>query len=415
MRAILSAVFFLSRTTILAMVLFSCAMVFKGIAGWPVWFAIILIGVAGTVYCTLGGFKAVIWTHVLQFFILGGGITLTLILAIMNVDGGAAGVLKYAFEHGRGFNFDSVDASFWSFDPHVRLTFWILLLSSIHGYMFYNSSDQIAIQQLLSTSSYEAARKSFISSIVIFVPMGAILWFIGLAMFAYFGQHPLPQGNPPGDIALFTFVKTRMPAPMPGLLVSAMLAAALGTIGALIMGLSTVLTKDFYLRFFRPAATEQEQVWFSRKMTIFFGAFGTSLALLISYSSSSLGETVIEANAMWGAAVAVISPIFFVGVVNPRCNARHAFISMLCGLATIGGMIVWYIQSRIAGHAISYIMVGMSGFIVTTVCGLVLPFIFGERPPIEKLENLTIWTLSKKSPTTLSEPEATAKQTIPSA
>jgi SSS family transporter len=331
-RGILSSLYFLSRASILAMVIFTCGMVFKGLAGWPLWAAILIIGGTGTIYCTLGGFKAVVWTHVLQFFVLGGGLLAAMIACVTNVEGGFTGVIKYAFANGRGFNFDAVNADFFSFDPHVRLTFWLLLLGSIHGYMFYNSSDQVTIQQLLSTSSYKEARRSFITSIIIFVPLGAVLWFMGLAMFAYFGQHPLPGGNPPGDIALFTFLKTTLPSPLPGLLASAMLAAALGTIGALVMGLSTVVTKDFYLRFLRPAATEHHQVVFSRIMTLFFGTFGTAMALIISVSSSSLGETVVEANAIWGAAVTVISPIFFVGVINPRCNARHALMSIICGL-----------------------------------------------------------------------------------
>ena len=396
MRKIISALFFLSRTSILAMVIFTCGMIFKGLADWPLWIAILVIGISGTIYCTLGGFKAVVWTNVLQFFVLGGGLLVTIVVCVAAVDGGFLGVIKYAFANGRGFNFDAVNADFFSFDPHVRLTFWLLLLSSLHAYMFYNSADQVTIQQLLSTSSYKEAQKSFISSIIIFVPLGAILWFMGLAMFAYFGQHPMPGGNPAGDVALFTFIKAKLPSPLPGLLASAMLAAALSTIGALIIGLSTVVTKDFYLRFLRPQATEHHQVVFSRLMIIFFGMFGTSMALLISFSSSRLGETVIEANAIWGSAVAVIAPIFFIGVFNPRCNARHAFISMIFGLLVIAAMVIFYIKTRIDGNPISYLAIAMAGFLATIMCGLVLPFLFGKRPPKENIENLTIWTLARK-------------------
>jgi SSS family transporter len=396
MRGIISTVYFFSRASILAMIIFTCGMVFKGLAGWPLWVAILIVGVAGTIYCTLGGFKAVVWTHVLQFFVLGGGLLVTIVACVIAVDGGFAGVIKYAFAHGRGFNFDAVNADFFSFNPHVRLTLWTLLLGSVHGYMFYNSADQVTIQQLLSTSSYKEARKSFISSILIFVPLGAVLWFMGLAMFAYFGQHPLPGGNPPGDIALFTFMKTKLPQPLPGLLASAMLAAALGTIGSLVIGLSTVVTKDFYLRFFRPEATEHDQVVVSRMLTLFFGAFGTGMALIISFSSSSLGETVVEANAIWGAFVAVIAPIFFIGVVNPRCNARHALISIIFGSLVIAAMILWYVQSRIAGNPISYFWISMPGLLATIICGLVLPLFFCKRSPKENIENLTIWTLTHK-------------------
>jgi Na+/proline symporter len=163
-----------------------------------------------------------------------------------------------------------------------------------------------------------------------------------------------------------------------------------------VIGLSTVVTKDFYLRFFRPEATEHDQVVVSRMLTLFFGAFGTGMALIISFSSSSLGETVVEANAIWGAFVAVIAPIFFIGVVNPRCNARHALISLIFGSLVIAAMILWYVQSRIAGNPISYFWISMPGFLATIICGLVLPLFFGKRSPKENIENLTIWTLTHK-------------------
>ena len=222
------------------MILLSCAKVFEGIAGWQVWKTIVLLGVISTVYCVLGGLKAVIWTNVLQFFVLGGGIIATTVICVANVDGGAVGVIKYAFANDHGFNFAE---DFFSFDPHVRLTFWLFMMGSISAYMFYNCADQIAIQQLLSTNSYKAARNSFITSVIIFVPLGAITWFIGLAVFAYFGQNPPPDPDMPGDLALFTFVRLKMPHPFPGLLASAMLAAAISTVGAMMISLATVATK----------------------------------------------------------------------------------------------------------------------------------------------------------------------------
>ena len=138
-RAMISVVYFLTRISILAMVLLSCSLVFKGIAGWQPWKVILVLGAIATGYCTLGGLKAVIWTNVLQFFVLGGGILATVYVCVNHVEDGAIGVLRYAFENDRGFNFKTVDADFFSFNPHVRLTFWLLMMSSINAYMFYNS------------------------------------------------------------------------------------------------------------------------------------------------------------------------------------------------------------------------------------------------------------------------------------
>ena len=392
-RALVSGIYLLTRVTILAMVLFSCAQVFQGMAGWPVWLTISVLGVVSVVYCTLGGLKAVVWTNVLQFAVMLVGIGLVVFLCTRAVDGGVRGVFEYSFAHGRGFDFDR---EFFSFDPHVRVTFWLLMMNSIFAYMFYASSDQIAIQQLLSTSSYRSAYRSFLTSVIIFVPLGAILWFLGLAVFAYFGQHPLPGGNPRGDLALFTFISLKTPRPVPGLMASAALSAAISTVGAMIMSLSTVATKDFFVRFFKPGASDKQQVAFARAMTVVLGTLGTAMGILISFTSSSLRETLVESNTIWGSIITVVPPIFFLGVMSTRCNANHVLASVAFGLSLTGVMIAWYLYSRQPGREpISFMLVAMPAFVGTILFGLIAPHVVGRRPPAEKLENLTLFTLSR--------------------
>ncbi len=396
-RALVSGIYLLTRISILAMVLFSCAQVFQGMAKWPVWITILVLGAVSIIYCTLGGLKAVIWTNVLQFAVMLLGIGTVVYLCTSAVEGGVGGVFNYAFSHDRGFGFDKVDQSFFSFDPHVRITFWLLMMSSVFAYMFYASSDQIAIQQLLSTSSYRGAYRSFLTSVIIFVPLGAILWFLGLAVFTYFGQHPLPGGNPRGDLALFRFIALKTPRPVPGLMASAALSAAISTVGAMIMSLSTVATKDFYLRFFNAAANDNQQLAFSRWMTLLLGTLATLMGILISFSSSSLRETLVESNTIWGSIITVVPPIFFLGVISRRCNANHVLASVGFGLSLTVIMVVWYLRSRQpGGNPISFMAVAMPAFIGTILFGLIAPYIVGRRPPREKLENLTLFTLSRK-------------------
>ena len=392
--AILSVTFFLGRALFLAMVLFSLSVVFKSIVGWPTWVTIVIIGITSTIYCTLGGLKAVVWTQVLVFFVLVGVLFATMVTCMLNVKGGAIGVITYAFENDHGFNFSR--EGFFSFDPHFRLTFWLLMLGSMNGVMLINSTDQIAIQQLLSTKSYKQARNSFLSSMAIGFPLGNILWFIGLAMFAYYAQHPLPEGNPSPDSALFTFVRMKMPQPLPALLAAAMLIASLGTIGGVIIAMSTVMTKDFYLRFIRPTATEEKQVAVSRHLTKFIGIFGIAMALLISYWSTTLAETVMETVYVWMAIISISSPVFLMGVLSTRYNANHALISMLCGFLGILGMAIWYFYSRMTGNPISHVSIGVVGFLTTTACALVVPFFQSKAVSEENLKNLTIWTLSRQ-------------------
>lgn len=403
-RGLVSGIYLLTRITILAMVLLSMARVFEGMDNWQVWKTILVLGAVSIIYCTLGGLKAVIWTNVLQFAVMIVGIGLVVYLCTRSVEGGVAGVIRYSFEHGKGFGFEK---DFFSFDPHVRVTFWLLMMSSIFAYMFYGSSDQIAIQQLLSTSSYKAAYRSFLTSVIIFIPLGAILWFLGLAVFTYFAQHP-PEGGPlPGDLALFKFIAEKTPTPIPGLMASAALAAAVSTVGAMIMSLATVATKDFYLRFFKPDASDTEQVRFSRWMTILLGVLGTGMGIVISKSSKELGETLVESNSIWGSIITIVPPIFFLGVVNRRCNSSHVLASVAFGLLLTCGMVVWYLISRREGNQpISFMLVSMPAFIGTIVFGWIAPHLFGKPPTPEQLDNLTLFTLRHDHAESLRDPIA---------
>jgi len=393
-RTVIGSIYLFSRIVYLAIVLFSCSIIFVGAADWKPWTGILLIGGVSLVFTILGGFKAVVWTNVVQFVILTGGLLAAVIVCILYVNGGFFGVFSYAFENGRGFNVLS-EKDFFSFDPHVRITFWIMLFSATLMYMFYCSADQMAIQPLLSTGSLKKARRSFLSSIIMFLPLTAVFYFLGLAMFAYYGQHPDPAGNPSGDTALFRFMTNMMPTPIPGLVVSGMLAAAISTVASGYSAISSVITKDFYLRLFKPDATEIQQVRFSRKATLLAGIVAIIMALMVVFTSSRLGETVIEAGAIWGSISALIPVIFFIAVMCPRCNSNHALGALIAGFIVMVATIIWYSYSKLTGNPISFMMLQIPCSITVILYGTIVPWLFGTMPSNDKIENLTIWTMNK--------------------
>ena len=163
----------------------------------------------GIVYTMLGGMRAVIWTDVIQFFTMFGGILVAVWICVEACDGGLTEVIAYAFEHGRGPELFA-DPSFYTLDPYTRLSFWLLLTFALLEPVFFNSADQITVQRLLSTSSYAAAKKATFTNSLVILPITFIPWLIGLAIFTYYHQHPDPRVTS-GDAAFFLFVSTKMP------------------------------------------------------------------------------------------------------------------------------------------------------------------------------------------------------------
>lgn len=372
-RLVVSLIYFWIRIAYISMVLFASAKVFEGAAGWSVWMTIPLVAIIGIVYTVLGGIRAVIWTDVFQFVALFGGLAVAIIICTSLVDGGVMGVLSYSFEHGRGPE-RFAEADFYHFDPYIRLCFWFILLSTIMDSIFYPCADQITIQRLLSTGSYKEAKKAAYMNSFLEIPLTLMLWFVGLAIFTYYSQNVDPRVTS-GDGALFTFISTKMPTPLPGLMLAAMLAAAMSTLDSGMNSLSTVVLKDFYLKYLNPSATEEKQVKLARILTIAIGAFAIVVALSIAGVASNLGETVAEAFAIWGSFQVLLAPAFFITVTSRKITSFGIWLGLFTGIGVNSGMITWYLKSQsgwIGAISHNWILIPLSVGVLSLVLTIVL-------------------------------------------
>lgn len=349
-RVIISLLYLFTRVMYVAMVLFASAKIFEGAAGWPIPATIAVVGVIGIIYTMLGGIRAVIWTDVIQFFTMFGGILAAVWLCVRACDGGFTEVFRYAFENGRGPE-RFADPEFYSFNPYVRLSFWLLLTFALLEPIFYNSADQITVQRLLSTNSYASAKKAAYTNSLVILPITFIPWLIGLAIFTYYHQNPDPRVTS-GDAAFFMFVSTKMPSPLPGLILASMLAAAMSTLDSAMNSLSAVLVKDYYLKSIRPDANEKQQVYVARVLTVVIGVVGAGMAITINATSSSLQESVIEIGAIWSSFAIVLGPVYLLGVTSRRITSRVIWVGVtVCWGGTLG-MICWYATSK-SGHTVA--------------------------------------------------------------
>jgi len=396
-----ASLFWLMRLMYLGVVLYSCAMIFEGAAGWPLWFSILLIGIVCIIYTSMGGLKAIIWTDVAQFAIIFGALLLVLLLAIAKLPFGLGGIIDYSFKHQRGFEYFK-DPNFYSFSPFIRLNLWVLIISNIASQMFNYSADQMGIQKLLSTSSYQQAKKSVFTYAAIGLPVSIMCYLIGLSMFVFYSYNPLPNGLPPGDIALFHFISTQLSAPVPGLIIAGFLAAAMTTIGAGLNGLATVATKDFYLQYFANAVDEQQQVKFSKIATVVTGVLAVLIGLIIASANQRIGQTMMEVTALWFAYFLPVWVIFFLGVTSTRITTKHIFICTGLAWAITTLMVVWYIISKDTDRPLSFMLISIPGTLVMIVAGYLFA-LFSKHQDSSKINGLTLWTQTKVNDDTQNE------------
>jgi SSS family transporter len=367
-RALGSVTFFMTRIVYVGLILFSSARVFEGAAGWPPAVTIPLVGLVAIIYVSMGGIRAEIWSDFFHLILLVGGLALVISLCVSRVDGGVGGILTYAREHGRWFE-EFSKPEFYKIDPYVRISLWLIIIAVGREYLFYNSSDQISIQRLLSTGSYPQARKAIWCVGFLSLPVAAALWFLGLAVFAFYGQHPVGGTALQGDTALFRLVATEMPPLVPGLFLSAMLAAVMSTIDSGLDSLATVTVKDFYLVFMRPDASEQRQVTLSRTLVVVFGICGILMGLLMARASSHIQSTLIEAATIAMSFQAILAPVFLIGVTTTRVSAGDILRAVAVSSLVLIGMVAWYLVTQDTANPVSFLFVPVPALASMLVLG----------------------------------------------
>lgn len=334
------------RTLYLGTVLFTTSKIFEGAYGWDPIFTILLVGVVGMIYTVMGGMKAVVWTDVLQFFVLFGGMITVVVALIWKIDGGVLEAVRYAHANNRAFN-QFANPDFYKMTPYIRLSFWLLLIGVITSQMSNAASDQINIQRLLSTGNWKAGLKSQILASLTGIPFMLMLWFVGMGCFTFYAQNPDPNlGNPDG--VFFHFVATQLPEPIPGIFMAAMLAAIMSTLDSGMNSMAAVWLKSFHQKYINKNMTGEQEVRVSRWGTVIVGLVAILLGICLEGSGRWLAQSAAEVGVLFGLLGAITLPAFLFAVISKRANAvliwGLTFFSLGEGIA----MKFWYAASRLA-------------------------------------------------------------------
>lgn len=350
-RAVVAFSAFYTRTMYLAMVLYTTAKIFQATYAWPPWFSILLVGVVGIVYTVMGGTKAVVWTDVLQFFVLAGGFAVVVTILCGRIDGGAAEAVAAAFRDGHGMPQFS-QPEFYGLSPYVRLLFWLLLWGAVVTPLTTSCSDQITIQRLLSTRNWKEGFKSQCVATVSGMLFTFVLWFTGLAIYTYYRQNPDPALGPgSGDAAFFHFVSTQLPSPVPGLFMAAMLAAIMSTLSSGMNSMAAVWLKEIHQKFINRNLAPSAEVTVSKYATLLIGVFAVGLALALELSGQWLTQSVSEVGTIFYLIGAAILPAFLFAVLSSRANAKLIWGYTAFAFGEGVAMNLWYALSRSSEQA----------------------------------------------------------------
>ncbi len=265
---------------------------------------------------------AVIWTDVVQTAIYVAGTLVGVFTILHLVPGGWTTIHAVAANAGKLRVFD-FSPNFWK--PY---TFWAGLIGGAFLTTASHGTDQLIVQRLLAARNQRQSVTALLSSGGAVLFQFALFLLVGVMLFVYYRVPSISFGR--ADRIYPTFIVTRMPHGISGLLIAAILAAAMSNLSAALNSLSSSSMMDFYLRGNREIS-EQRKMRISRVSTLLWALVLFGLAVLSLHKVGRVVEVGLQiASVAYGALLGV----FLLGVLTKRANQTGAIVGMLCGFVT---------------------------------------------------------------------------------
>jgi SSS family solute:Na+ symporter len=194
-------------------------------------------------------------------------------------------------------------------------------------------ADQNCVQKYSSVADERQAKRSIWIGMLIYIPLTAIFLYIGTALFAYYspGGHPLEEGITKGSQVFPFFIATQLPIGLKGLVVAAILAAAMSTVDSNLNCSATVLLLDFYKRYVNPNIGERQSIVFLRGTTIAWGVLGIFFAILMIRAESIL-DLWWQISGIFGGGVL---GVFILGLLRIRLRLWQGLVSIGISIVVI--------------------------------------------------------------------------------
>jgi len=272
-----------------AVILYLASLLLDTFVPWNIAVVIIVIGLITIVYTLLGGMEAVIWTDVMQSIIMIAGILFCAVSLSIAVFSGPEPLIQAAIDNHK-FSFGSLKFTLASQEHLFDRTVWVMIIYGVTEALRSLLADQNYVQKYCSVPTERDAKRSVWIAMLIYIPLTAIFLYIGTALFAFYspGGHELGEDITKGEQIFPYYIATQVPAGLKGLIIAAIIAAAMSTVDSALNCSATVLLLDFYKRYLNPNIGEGASVRFLRLATVVWGVLGTGAALLMIRAKSIL-------------------------------------------------------------------------------------------------------------------------------
>jgi SSS family transporter len=284
--------------------------------------SILILGAFTVLYTYHGGMRAVVWTDVVQtgVYVVGGAAALWLLGD--GVEGGWSAILNGARGQGK---LQWLDTHTGIDRPH---TLWAGLIGGGFLSMASHGADQLIVQRLMASGSLTDARKALMGSGIVVFAQFTMFLFIGIGLFAFYQGEAFARPD-----AIFPrFIVEVMPAGLTGLVIAAILAAAMSTVSGALNSLAAASLHDLYLPLTGKRADDPGVLRVGKLFTLVWAAILLGGAMLYRNEGTPVVTIALSiASFTYGGLLGA----FFLAMLVPRAKQRDAITGMVIGIGTM--------------------------------------------------------------------------------
>jgi SSS family solute:Na+ symporter len=327
-RVYASIAFTLAHFSKMGFVVYLLGLTINSMTGWPADIVILVVVAVTIFYTVIGGLEAVIWTDVIQGFVIWLGVVICLGYLLFLPEGGPAAVFRVATDNHK-FSLGSMTPDF------SKPTIPVLVIYGFFWYLQRYVADQTVVQRYLVAKSDRDALRGVSLGAILCVPVWTLFMLIGTCTWAFYKltAEKLPAYITKADQVFPYFLSTHLPVGMAGLFMASLTGAAMSMLASDLNCLAVVGVEDLY-RMRRPDSTDQQRLRLGKLIVAVFGAMAGGTALILAHTKGS-------ALSMWFSVSAIVSGglagLFLLAFLSRRANRRGVY----AGIAACWTFTIW--------------------------------------------------------------------------
>ena len=328
-RKLTAGTFLILRALAEGVRVFAISIVISIVLGTGEMTSIVVILILTLIYTYEGGMTAVIWTDVVQMVLYIAGAVLSLYIVVGQIPGGWNHVVEIAEPLGKFQVFDfrlGPPSEFFA----RTYSFWGGVLGGGFLTTASHGTEQLIVQRLLSAGSERQSRAALLGSWIVIAVQFSLFLIVGVCLFTLYRDHGW-QSPVVSDSIYPRFIWEQLPFGASGLVIAAILAAAMSNLSAALNALASTTILDLFRPFSDKASQTTEAVWLARARwaTIAWGAILLGVAMLARHWGGVLEAGLGIASIIYGSLLGV----FLLGLLTRRATEMGAMLGMCAGLA----------------------------------------------------------------------------------